>query len=241
LHGFRSFFYETLRKVRKSDEKTPAIPIELCHALLGDQTINPNAPQEASYNKKTDKAFNERELLEAYLLAVPDLTIGDEARERALKERAQDELKDTKTLEVELQKVKQDKSQEFQDLRQEVQQLRQMIITISKSGATISVNDNGEEREQVVEGVKTEYYDASNTNLTRQNIWEAIKGNQLPIVSKTRYKLTPKDEVKTRKAKKEKQMEQVANSLNKPKENVRQIWMRMPKTDNEPEYMTTFE
>jgi hypothetical protein len=146
LHGFRSFFYETLKKVRKSDDRTPAIPLELCHALLGDRgEINQRAPQDASYDKKTDKEFNEIELRDAYLLAVPYLTISEEARERALKEKAQDELKDTQTLKIELEKVKQDKSQEsqeFQELKQEVQQLREVMATISSSGVTVPMIKN---------------------------------------------------------------------------------------------------
>ena len=64
------------------------------------------------------------------------MTINDEMRERELRKKAERELKDTKTLEIELEKVKQDKSQEFQDLKQEVQQLREMMATISSSGVT---------------------------------------------------------------------------------------------------------
>ena len=69
-------------------------------------------------------------------LAIPDLTINDEMRERELRKKAERELKDTKTLEIELQKVKQEKNQEYDNLKQEVQQLREIMAGISNSGIT---------------------------------------------------------------------------------------------------------
>ena len=44
-------------------------------------------------------------------------------RERELRKNAERELKDTKTLEIELQKVKQDKSEEMAAMREKLSQL----------------------------------------------------------------------------------------------------------------------
>lgn len=141
LHGFRSFFYETLKKVRKSDSRTPAIPLEICHALLGDKggEIAQIAPQDPSYDKKTDKAFYEKELRHAYLLAVPDLTIGDEARERAEKEKIRDELRDTQSLEIELEKVKRERDEDskmFKERLTKTEKALERLLRVS-SGAVI--------------------------------------------------------------------------------------------------------
>jgi hypothetical protein len=143
LHGFRKYYYETLKKVKKTDQKTRAIDVMICYALLGDKSqLNRKAPLDSTYDKKTDSEFEEKELRDAYILAIPDLTINDETRERELRKKVERELKDTKTLEIEIEKVKQDKSQEFQDLKQEVQQLREIMATISNSGVTVPLKAN---------------------------------------------------------------------------------------------------
>ena len=63
-------------------------------------------------------------------------------RERELRKKAERELKDTKTLEIELQKVKQEKNQEYDNLKQEVQQLREIMAGISNSGITVPLKAN---------------------------------------------------------------------------------------------------
>lgn len=111
LHGFRSFFYETLKKVRKNGIQ--AIPTEICHTLLGDKGFSPSSPMDRNYDKKTDEEFTYNELLQAYILGIPDLTISNEAREKALRIKTEKELKDTKTLELEIQKIRKEHSDEI--------------------------------------------------------------------------------------------------------------------------------
>ena len=62
LHGFRKYFYETLKKVKKADGSR-TIDIMICYALLGDKSqINRKAPLDSTYDKKTDSEFEEKEL-----------------------------------------------------------------------------------------------------------------------------------------------------------------------------------
>lgn len=226
LHGFRKYFYETLKKVKKADGSR-AIDIMMCYTLLGDKSqLKLRAPLDPAYDKKTDSEFEEKELLETYRLAIPDLTINDEMRERELRKKVERELKDLTTLKVELEQVKQDKNQEnqeVQDLKQEVQQLREMMVTISKSGVTIPVNNS----QQVVEHVKTKYYDARNTNLTPDEVRQAIiKGE----TSKVGLKRIPYNKFqfvdKEQHDQHQKRLANVAVKLNTTVDDVCEIWTK---------------
>jgi hypothetical protein len=112
LHGFRKFMYETLRK--------SGVDATTAHELIGDKTILEIAPQEHAYNRKTDKVFYERRLLKAYRLAIAELTISDEAREKALRINAEKELEDTKTLKLKIEKIESEKDADIEKLKQEM-------------------------------------------------------------------------------------------------------------------------
>jgi hypothetical protein len=98
----------------------------ICYALLGDKSqLNRKAPLDSTYDRRTDSEFEEKELRDAYILAIPDLTINDEMRERELRRKAERELKDIKTLEIEMETIRREKDQALVEVTSRLSHMEQ--------------------------------------------------------------------------------------------------------------------
>jgi integrase/recombinase XerD len=143
---------------------------------------------------------------------------------RPLTQQALDELKAKENAEREQQFEVKLKTATH-DLTNRIGRMEQMMAVVAQSGISFPVkNDDGSVRNAVMEEVKAEYYDATHTDLTREEASKAVrKGDvsKLTTIPTHSYEFADKDTYEAR----QKHKAEIAAKMNIPTDKLREVWV----------------